>query len=144
MFIRKTCTNGHGKYATPDNETGHARFPLPSPPPSGEGAVWLGALTPKWCASAPYGKVHRAQFGRGICDRGLSRSGRGRVRRCASFTLKGKQMNINFTQEEFNYVLNTLAKRPFREVARLFMKLQQQASMAASAAQQSGETNAQH
>jgi len=26
---------------------------LPSPPPSGEGAVWLGALTPKWCASAP-------------------------------------------------------------------------------------------
>ena len=47
--------------------------PLPSPPPSGEGAVWLGALTPKWCASAPYGKVHRAQFGRGICDRGLSR-----------------------------------------------------------------------
>ncbi len=47
--------------------------PLPSPPPSEEGAVWLGALTPKWCASAPYGKVHRAQFGRGICDRGLSR-----------------------------------------------------------------------
>ncbi len=21
------CSNGHGKYATPDNETGHARFP---------------------------------------------------------------------------------------------------------------------
>ncbi len=35
--------------------------------------MWLGALTPKWCASAPYGKVHRAQFGRGICDRGPSR-----------------------------------------------------------------------
>ena len=49
--------------------------PLPSPPPSGEGAVWLSALTPKWCASAPYGKVHRAQFGRRICDRGLSPAG---------------------------------------------------------------------
>ncbi len=39
-------------------------------------------------------------------------------------------MNITFTQEEFNYVLNTLAQRPFAEVAQLIMKLQQQASQA--------------
>jgi len=31
--------NGHGKYAAPDNETRHARFPLPNPlPQAGEGA----------------------------------------------------------------------------------------------------------
>ncbi len=31
-------SNGHGNDATPDNETGHARFPLPIPlPQAGEG-----------------------------------------------------------------------------------------------------------
>ena len=31
-------TNGHGKSAALNNETRGARFPLPSPPPVGEGA----------------------------------------------------------------------------------------------------------
>jgi len=32
-------TNGHGKYAAFDDETRHARFPLPNPrPQAGEGA----------------------------------------------------------------------------------------------------------
>jgi hypothetical protein len=33
-----TTTNGHGNCATPKNETRDARFPLPNPPPEGEGA----------------------------------------------------------------------------------------------------------
>ena len=31
-------TNGHGNSAAPKNETRDARFPLPNPPPVGEGA----------------------------------------------------------------------------------------------------------
>ena len=34
-----TQPNGHGNCATPKNETRDARFPLPNPPPEGEGAI---------------------------------------------------------------------------------------------------------
>ena len=35
--VPRNLFNGHGE-TTPDNETRHARFPLPNPPPEGEGA----------------------------------------------------------------------------------------------------------
>lgn len=36
-------------------------------------------------------------------------------------------MNINLTEEEFNFVLNTLAQKPYIEVASLINNLAQQA-----------------
>jgi len=37
LYPASTAANGHGDNATPDNETRHARFPHPNPPPEGEG-----------------------------------------------------------------------------------------------------------
>ncbi len=39
MSLAILQTNGHGKHATSDDETHHARFPLPSPLPKGEGEM---------------------------------------------------------------------------------------------------------
>jgi len=58
------AANGHGDNTIPVNETRHARFPLPTPPPEGEGAneplcefdvnAWSALWTAKWEILAPF------------------------------------------------------------------------------------------
>ncbi len=39
-----------------------------------------------------------------------------------------KEFNLNVSEQELNYLLNTLAQRPYAEVFQLIVKLQAQAA----------------